>query len=101
MAMTAFTYDMNIIAKLDDEPNDVGGLTAAQLKAKFDEGGLALKEYVNDTLIPEIEQEIADTMADAVIGQVPGMTVVIPLGEEIPTEERILGAVYWQVVSAY
>lgn len=48
------TKDMNIIQKLDDEPNDVGGLTAAQLKAKFDEGGIALKNYINDSLIPQV-----------------------------------------------
>lgn len=48
------TRDMNIIQKLDDEPNDVGGLTAAQLKAKFDEGGNAIKSYINDILIPQV-----------------------------------------------
>jgi hypothetical protein len=47
MAFTKLTKDMNIIAALDDEPNDVGGLSAAQLKAKFDEGGLALKTFIN------------------------------------------------------
>ncbi len=48
MAFSKITKDMNIIAALDDEPNDVGGLTAAQLKAKFDEGGLALKTFINN-----------------------------------------------------
>ena len=28
--------DLNIIQKLDDEPNDVGGMTSAELKATFD-----------------------------------------------------------------
>ena len=28
--------DMDIIQKLDDEPNDVGGLTAQELKEEFD-----------------------------------------------------------------
>ena len=28
--------DLDNIQKLDDEPNDVGGLTAAELKAEFD-----------------------------------------------------------------
>ena len=45
MALTKFSKDMAIIAKLDDQPNDVGGLTAAQLKDKFDEGGKAIQEY--------------------------------------------------------
>ena len=54
MAFEKFNKDMKIISALDDEPNDVGGLTAAELKAKFDEGGEAIKRYLNDTLIPAI-----------------------------------------------
>lgn len=46
---------MNIVSALDDQPNDVGGLTAAELKAKFDEGGNAIKLYLNGTLIAELE----------------------------------------------
>lgn len=48
------TKDLNIIQKLDDEPNDVGGLTAAELKAKFDEAGNLIQEYINETLIPQL-----------------------------------------------
>ena len=55
MALTKISKDMAIIAALDDEPNDVGGMTSAELKAKFDEGGASLKTYINDTLIPELE----------------------------------------------
>lgn len=57
MAFEKFNKDMKIISALDDEPNDVGGLTAAELKAKFDEGGEALKRYINDTLIPAVVAE--------------------------------------------
>ena len=57
MAFEKFNKDMKIISALDDEPNDVGGLTAAALKAKFDEGGEAIKRYLNDTLIPAIVAE--------------------------------------------
>lgn len=46
--------DLDIIQKLDDEPNDVGGLTAQQLKAKFDEAGNTIKEYINESLIPQV-----------------------------------------------
>lgn len=52
--ITNFLKDMDIIAALDDQPNDVGGLTAAELKAKFDEGGKAIQSFLNDTLIPEV-----------------------------------------------
>lgn len=56
MAIEKFEKDMRIIGMLDDEPNDVGGLSAAELKDKFDEGGKALKTYLNDVLIPALEQ---------------------------------------------
>lgn len=52
--------DLDIIQKLDDEPNDVGGLTAAQLKAKFDEGPNAIKRYINDELLPAISDTVAE-----------------------------------------
>ena len=53
MAFTQFTHDMDIISKLSDSPNVDDGLTAAQLKAKFDEAGKATKEYINNVLLVE------------------------------------------------
>ena len=67
MALTEFTKDMAIIQKLDDEPNDVGGLTAAQLKAKFDEAGEALKYYINHTLLAELGAQGAADMLGALL----------------------------------
>ena len=54
LEITSFQGDMNIIQQLDDEPNDVGGLTSAQLKAEFDKAGNSIKTYLNETLIPEL-----------------------------------------------
>lgn len=54
MALQNFDYDMDIIAKLDDEPNDVGGMSAADLKAKFDEGGKAIQDFINNVLLPAL-----------------------------------------------
>ena len=48
MALPTCNEDMNIISKLDDEPHDVGGLSAASLKAKFDLAGNLLKKALND-----------------------------------------------------
>lgn len=48
MALPTCNEDMDIIAKLDNEPNDVGGLSAASLKAKFDLAGNLLKKALND-----------------------------------------------------
>lgn len=48
------TKDLNIIQALDDEPNDVGGMSAQELKAKFDEAGNTIKKYINESLIPQV-----------------------------------------------
>ena len=68
MSLTKLTKDMGIISRLEDEPNDVGGLTAAQLKARFDEAGEAVKAYLNDTLLAELA---APTAADALVEMRP------------------------------
>ena len=65
LEITMLDGDLNIIQALDDEPNDVGGLTSAELKAKFDEAGNTIKTYINDTLIPEILTEEATEAARA------------------------------------
>lgn len=53
MAFTQFSRDMDIISRLSDTPNVDDGLTPAQLKEKFDEGGKAIKEYINNVLLAE------------------------------------------------
>lgn len=58
MALTLFDKDLDIIAKLDDEPNDVGGLSADGFKEEFDKAGNLIKDYINESLIPEIESDI-------------------------------------------
>lgn len=76
MALSRFEKDMGIIAALDDEPNDVGGLSAQQLKEKFDEGGQAVKRYLNETLSPEIEATMAtkEELDGLVAGVSPDLT---------------------------
>ena len=59
LEITLLNGNLNIIQQLDDEPNDVGGFTAAELKAKFDESGLTIQKYINETLIPEVLAEQA------------------------------------------
>lgn len=55
MAIPRLTTDLDIVQTLDDEPNDVGGLSAAELKAKFDEAPNAVKTWINNTLLPFFE----------------------------------------------
>lgn len=50
MSLPVFNEDLNIIAALGDEPNLDDGLTANQLKAKFDEAANKIKAYINGDL---------------------------------------------------
>ena len=72
MALPAFETNLNIIQQLEDEPNDVGGLTAAELKAKFDEAGLTIQKWINETLLPAM---IAANLAFAKTTDIPAETV--------------------------
>jgi hypothetical protein len=55
MALTKLTTDLSNIQALDDEPNDVTGLTATQVKVIFDKAGNDIKTYINNTLTAEID----------------------------------------------
>lgn len=54
MSIQPFSKDVAVIQKLDDEPNDVTGLTPAELKLRFDQAAIWLKDYINNTLIPAL-----------------------------------------------
>lgn len=62
MSFTRFTKDPGVISALSNKPNTSDGLTPAALKAKFDEFGTAFQTYVNETLLPEIEEAGAEAM---------------------------------------
>lgn len=59
MAFTTLTDDLDIIASLNDLPNQDDGLTPTTLKQKFDEAGNIIKDYINDTLLVEIANTTA------------------------------------------
>lgn len=71
MSLPKFNKDIKIISKLDDEPNDVGGLSANELKAKFDEAGNLIKAFINDTLLPYLES--VSGAGDIGIANIPGL----------------------------
>ena len=72
MAFTQLSDDLNIIQALDDEPNDVGGLSAQELKAKFDEAGNTIKTYLNDTFLTELGgDDGAPNVGITVIPEIP------------------------------
>ena len=61
MALTKLTTNLNNIQALHDKPNTADGLTADQLKAKFDKAGNDIKTYINETLTEELDATIGDT----------------------------------------
>ena len=66
------TDELGTVSTLDDRPNDTSGLTAAELKAKFDADSGTLKAYLNDVLIPFLEGMTA--AASLGITTIPGFS---------------------------
>ena len=66
------TDELGTVSTLDDRPNDTSGLTAAELKAKFDADSGTLKTYLNDVLIPFLEGMTA--AASLGITTIPGFS---------------------------
>jgi hypothetical protein len=49
---------VEIIRALDDEPNDVGGLSADDLKAKFDQFAQEFSNFFNEDFLPDTKSKI-------------------------------------------
>ncbi len=56
MAIEKLSADLNIISKLGDYPLADDGLEPDQFKAKFDEAGKLIKQYINEVLIPSLDE---------------------------------------------
>lgn len=115
MALPKLTDDLAIIQALSDLPNSEDGLTADELKAKFDEAALAIQAFLNDKLVPAVKAEnipFAETTAvqagdiqaaieivqrqivDAVAGTItPGSITKEKLAAELLA--RVYGGIAW------
>ena len=60
MGLTKFMTNVNNIQDLSDKPNEIDGLTSAELKAKFDKAGADIKSYINGTLTEEIDTKFSE-----------------------------------------
>ena len=69
MAYTLFSEDVENVSNLGDLPNADDGLTSAELKAVFDKAGKDIKNYLNGTLVPELD-----------VGAAKAFTVTFPSG---------------------
>ena len=65
MSLTKLTTDLENIQALSDKPNEIEGLTADELKAKFDKAGNDIKTYINDTLTTETDTALGLKLAAA------------------------------------
>ena len=59
MALTKLEADVNNIQKLSDKPNEIDGLTSAELKERFDKAGADIKAYINSILTEELDTLIS------------------------------------------
>jgi hypothetical protein len=69
MALTKLTTNLNNIQALHDRPNTSDGLTADELKERFDRAGNDIKSYINNTLTDEIDTALANTSSATYIDQ--------------------------------
>lgn len=94
MAFTKITKDMNILAGLSDMPNADEDLSAEELKAKFDEAGISIKEYINNTLLEELMGENASESIGAKgISGVTGENIYAQLSDlKNQLNETVVGA---------
>ena len=69
MALSKLLTDVNNIQALSDRPNEIDGLTSAELKAKFDKAGADIKTYINETLTEQVDTAIA-----TVTGEIPDVS---------------------------
>ncbi|MBR6351709.1 MAG: hypothetical protein IKR93_05245 [Firmicutes bacterium] len=66
MAFTTFTGEVNNISQLSDTPTLTEGLSPDELKARFDLGNVRIKDYINNTLLPQLENASAAASLGAV-----------------------------------
>lgn len=86
MALTTFDVDVENITALADQPNDDQGLSADELKQLFDKAGVDIKGFLNDTLIPELEDAIAAAARGIATDTIPGTYIS---DETIPSQKLI------------
>jgi hypothetical protein len=53
--ITEFTEDVEVIQKLGDYPNTDDGMNADELKAKFDQASSAIKRFLNEQVVPAVQ----------------------------------------------
>lgn len=81
--------DIAYVQKLGDNPNSDNGLTADQLKKWFDKAPVAIQQYLNAILIPQVEAKFGSvdswiTEADKKIGNFVAGSGFVPVDGSAP-----------------
>lgn len=98
MGYTKMSKDVENISALDTRPNAINGLTAEELKETFDAAGKDLKAYLNETLIPELDEAkeeqdgFNEQAAEAIEGRKALLVTLSASGAASSTVAEILGA---------
>ena len=100
MAIIPLTDDLNIIQALGDRPND-DGLTADQLKAKFDEGPGKIKTYLNNTVYNALRALETDTHTHSNKATLDGVTAAYTAEEKTKLAGIAAGATNVTVDQTY
>ena len=78
MKLTKLTADLAVIAKLPDSPTE----TAASLKAKFDQAPRAIGDYLNQILLPELDEALS--AVEEAVALIDGKQDRITVGTSAP-----------------
>lgn len=70
-SFTKITEDLKFVSALPDKPRLENGFSAAVLKSVFDMAADIIKEYINSTLIPELENTVLTQSGADRIGCTP------------------------------
>lgn len=80
MAFERLTTDLDHVQELDDEPNDIGGLSPAELKRVFDQAPNEIKVFLNG-FIDAIEALSAAANIGAQVDGIAGTTIAEALAD--------------------
>ena len=97
MAIPLMEEDVEVISKLGDTPGSDDGLTAQQLKGKFDLPGVRIKNFINNTLIPHLNQlvdvqALLDGILDATLSLADKAAPAKTVGEKISLVQQTANA---------
>ena len=84
MSLTRLTTNLNNLSSLADQPTEA----ASELKAVFDKAGNDIKSYINNTLLPEIEENFISSSGGTINNNLY-LTKSLSVGEDLTVTKRM------------